>query len=209
MPQLEIVAANGTGTGKTVDLSEKLFANTVNPLVVREVLTQYHANQRRGTASTKTRAMIRGGGAKPWRQKGTGRARHGTNTSPIWRHGGVTFGPLPRDFSYKIPKKKSRLAFYSVLTSKLEENKIRLVEKIDVSEPKTRAMAGFLTSLGLSDEKTLIILDKVERAVYLAGRNIPGVKVIVADNINIFDALYYDTIVFTPESLNRLEVLIG
>lgn len=209
MPSINIIAANGTRTEETVEVSEKLFNSKKNPVVVREVLNQYLANQRQGTLSTKTRGEVSGGGKKPWRQKGTGRARHGSIRSPIWRHGGIVFGPKPRDFSYTIPKKKKRLAFYTVLTAKREEDKIKLVKEIPVQEPKTKLLVNFLTSLGVAEEKNLILLDKVNRPVYLAGRNIPGVKVSIVDNINIFDLLYYDNLIATPESIKRLEELIG
>lgn len=209
MPSINIIAANGTRTEETVEVSEKLFNSKKNSVVVREVLNQYLANQRQGTLSTKTRGEVSGGGKKPWRQKGTGRARHGSIRSPIWRHGGIIFGPKPRDFSYTIPKKKKRLAFYTVLTAKREEDKIKLVKEIPVQEPKTKLLVNFLTSLGVAEEKNLILLDKVNRLVYLAGRNIPGVKVSVVDNINIFDLLYYDNLIATPESIKRLEELIG
>ncbi len=209
MPSINIIAVNGTRTEETVEVSEKLFYSKKNSVVVREVLNQYLANQRQGTLSTKTRGEVSGGGKKPWRQKGTGRARHGSIRSPIWRHGGIIFGPKPRDFSYTIPKKKKRLAFYTVLTAKREEDKIKLVKEIPVQEPKTKLLVNFLTSLGVAEEKNLILLDKVNRLVYLAGRNIPGVKVSVVDNINIFDLLYYDNLIATPESIKRLEELIG
>ena len=209
MPQLDIVAADGTKTGDSLKLSEKIFNTSKSPVVVREVLNQYLANQRQGTASTKTRGLVSGGGSKPWRQKGTGRSRHGSIRSPIWRHGGTTFGPLPRDYSYSLPKGKKRVAFYTVLTSKLQEQQIKLVKDIPVNEPKTKAMKHFIAGLGLGDQKNLIILEKAHKHIYLAGRNIPGVKVSVAENVNIFDLMYYDNIIFTPESLKRLEELIG
>ncbi|MCX7766490.1 MAG: 50S ribosomal protein L4 [Candidatus Sumerlaeia bacterium] len=209
MPSINIIAENGTKTEETFEVSEKLFNSKKNPVVVREVLNQYLANQRQGTLSTKTRGEVSGGGKKPWRQKGTGRARHGSIRSPIWRHGGIVFGPKPRDFSYTIPKKKKRLAFYTVLTAKREEDKIKLVKEIPVQEPKTKLLVNFLTSLGVAEEKNLILLDKVNPPVYLAGRNIPGVKVSIVDNINIYDLLYYDNLIATPESIKRLEELIG
>lgn len=209
MPQLDIVAADGTKTGDSLKLSDKIFNTSKSPVVVREALNQYLANQRQGTASTKTRGLVSGGGSKPWRQKGTGRSRHGSIRSPIWRHGGTTFGPQPRDYSYSLPKTKKRVALYTVLTAKLQEQQIKLVKDIPVNEPKTKAMKQFIAGLGLNEQKTLIVLEKAQKHIYLAGRNIPGVKVSVAENINIYDLLYYDTIVFTPDSLKRLEELIG
>lgn len=209
MLSLEILASNGTKTGKTIEISEKVFNTKKDPVVVREALNQYLANQRQGTVCTKTRGEVSGGGRKPWRQKGTGRARHGSIRSPIWRHGGVVFGPRPRDYSYSIPKKKKRVALYTVLTNKREENRIKVVSEIPITEPKTKLMVNFLTSLGVSEDKNLILLEDVNRVVYLAGRNIPGVKISVVHNINIYDLLYYDNIILTPESLKRLEELIG
>ncbi|MCD6384230.1 50S ribosomal protein L4 [Candidatus Sumerlaeota bacterium] len=209
MLSLDILAANGTKTGKTIELSEKVFNTKKDPVVVREALNQYLANQRKGTACVKTRAEVSGGGRKPWRQKGTERARHGSIRSPIWRHGGVAFGPRPRDYSYSIPKKKKRVALYTVLTTKREENRIKVVSDVPITEPKTKLMVNFLTSLGVSEDKNLILLDQVNKAIYLAGRNIPGVKVSIVQNINIYDLLYYDNIIATPQSLKRLEELIG
>lgn len=209
MPNIDIIEVNGTKTGESIELSSKVFNAKKNPVVVRETLNQYLANQRQGTVSTKTRGEVSGGGRKPWRQKGTGRARHGSIRSPIWRHGGVVFGPRPRDFSYTIPKKKKRLAFYSVLTAKLEENRIKVLKEIPVMQSKTKEMINFLTPLGVRDGKNLILLEKPNRSVYLAGRNIPGVKVSVVENVNIFDLLYYDNIITTPGCLKRLEELIG
>jgi large subunit ribosomal protein L4 len=209
MPELEIVGSNGSGTGEKIAVSDKVFGAEENPVVVREVLNQYLANQRQGTVSTKTRSEIRGGSSKPWRQKGTGRARHGTASSPLWRSGGVTFGPRPRDFSYQVPKKKKRLALYNVLSTRLANKQIKVVKDIPVTEPKTRKMVEFLEGLGLADNRCLILVDKTNRELYLAGRNLPGVKVAVVGNVNIFDLLYYENIILTPESIRSLEESIG
>ncbi len=209
MPVLDIVKSDGSKSGETIEVSDKVFNVRKNALVVREALNQYMANQRQGTASTKKRGEVRGGGRKPWRQKGTGRARHGSIRSPIWRGGGIIFGPQPRSFAYSVPRKKKRLALYSVLTAKREEQRLMVLGDIPVNEPKTKTMIEFLKLLGVDSSKNLILLDKTNRAIYLAGRNIPGVKVTVVDNINIFDLLYYDNLIVTPGSLKRLEELIG
>ena len=169
MTTLPKIDQSGAQVGE-LQVPEKLFAAPINPQLMRESLEHFLANQRQGSRSTKTRGEVRGGGAKPWRQKRTGRARHGSIRSPIWRKGGVTFAPKPQSHSYKFNKKKRRQALYSALSSLQAEERIKVVEEIPVGQPKTKQIVEFLQTLSI-EGKTLILLDKMNRSVYLAARN--------------------------------------
>ena len=193
-------------TGKKVsdiELNEAVFGVEVNEVVVHQVLVNYLANQRQGTQSTKTRAEVRGGGIKPWRQKGTGRARQGSIRAPQWIKGGIALGPKPRDYRYKLPKKVRALAIKSVLTTKLAENKLVVVDKMELNEIKTKEMVKVLNNL--KAEKALVVLNEKNLNVQASTRNIEKAKAITVNTINIYDLLRFETLVLDVESVKKLE----
>lgn len=168
---------HGEVRGEEVDLPGPLFDGTVHEGALHQVVTAQQANLRQGTASTKNRATITGGGRKPWRQKGTGRARHGSIRSPIWSGGAVTFGPHPRDHGKRVPKKLKRLAIQSALNARAREDSLVLVERLEMEEPRTKTIVGLLEGIGAGDRRVLILTDGLKKNVYLSGRNIPEVEV--------------------------------
>ena len=193
-------------TGKKVsdiELNEAVFGVEVNEVVVHQVLVNYLANQRQGTQSTKTRAEVRGGGIKPWRQKGTGRARQGSIRAPQWIKGGIALGPKPRDYRYKLPKKVRALAIKSVLTSKLAESKLVVVDKMELNEIKTKEMVKVLNNL--KAEKALVVLNEKNLNVQASTRNIEKAKAITVNTINIYDLLRFETLVLDVASVKTLE----
>jgi len=203
MPKVALYDMNGARIGD-VELNDSVFGIEPNEVVLYYYVKMQMANGRVGTASTKTRAEVRGGGRKPWRQKGTGRARVGSLRSPIWTGGGVTFGPKPRDYSYKLPKKVRRLAMKSALSSKVKNNNIIVVDQIKFEEPKTKLMVKTLESLNVG-RKTLLVTADGDPNVAKSARNIPGVKPIKVDFINVYDLLKYETLLITKDAVDRLE----
>lgn len=185
-------------------LSEVIFGIEPNKHVMHDAVVNYLANQRQGTFSNKTRAEVRGGGRKPWRQKGTGRARHGSSRSPIWVGGGVVFAKKPRDFSYTLPKKVRRLALKSALSVKAQDEAVTLVDELKMDAPSTKEMIRILENLKL-EGKTLVVLDKNDVAVVRSISNLPKVKSISVNNINTYTVLNYDNILFTSAALDQLE----
>ena len=206
MPEFDILTPKGTSKNK-INLDDNVFACEINTVLMREVLNQYLANQRRGTASTKTKGEVRGGGIKPWRQKGTGRARAGSIRSPLWKGGGVVFGPRPRSYYVNIPVQKKRGALKSALSSLQKEGKIKILEDIKFDKPKTKDFVVFLKDLKL-EGKILFVLDSKNENARFSSRNIPGVRMIPYNNINIFDLLDCDNLVFTQESAKKVEELL-
>lgn len=193
-------------TGKKVsqiELADAVFGVEVNETVVHQVLVNFLANQRQGTQSTKTRAEVRGGGIKPWRQKGTGRARQGSIRAPQWIKGGIALGPKPRDYRYKLPKKVKQLAIKSVLTSKLSEGKLVIVDSMKLEEIKTKKMVEVLNNLDA--KKSLVVLNEKNLNVQASARNIEGVKAITVNTINIFDLLKYEKLVLEVNAVKTLE----
>ena len=193
-------------TGKKVsqiELADTVFGIEVNETVVHQVLVNFLANQRQGTQSTKTRAEVRGGGIKPWRQKGTGRARQGSIRAPQWIKGGIALGPKPRDYRYKLPKKVKQLAIKSVLTSKLAEGKLVIVDSMNLAEVKTKKMVEVLNNLDA--KKALVFLNEKNLNVQASTRNIEGVKAITVNTINIFDLLKYEKLVLEVNAVKTLE----
>ena len=178
---------------KDIELNENVFGVDVNDIVVHTALVNYLANQRQGTGSTKTRAEVRGGGRKPWRQKGTGRARQGSIRAPQWMKGGIALGPKPRSYKYAIPKKMRKLALKSVLTSKVEEKELIVVDKLELKEIKTKEMVKVLNNL--NTKKALIVLSEKNLNVQASARNIENVKTTLVNTINVFDLLKYDNLV--------------
>ncbi len=188
---------------KDIELNENVFGVDVNDIVVHTALVNYLANQRQGTGSTKTRAEVRGGGKKPWRQKGTGRARQGSIRAPQWMKGGIALGPKPRSYKYAIPKKMRKLALKSVLTSKVEEKELIVVDKLELKEIKTKEMVKVLNNL--NTKKALIVLSEKNLNVQASARNIENVKTTLVNTINVFDLLKYDNLVVTEDAIKKLE----
>jgi len=203
MPNVSLFDKDGKDIGK-IDLNENIFGVEVNTHVMHLALKRQLANARRGSACTKTRGEVRGGGKKPWRQKGTGRARHGSRRSPIWKGGGVTFGPKPRDFSLHLPKKVRRLAIKSALTTKINEGKVKIVDAINIDSPKTRLMVDFLKKFNF-DSKTLIVIPARDENIEKSTRNLENAKVILSSNLNIHDLLKYDNLILTKEAVHAIE----
>lgn len=206
MPDIDLYNMNGEVKGK-VKLNDEVFAVPYNASVVHQALIRQLANRRSGTASTKTRAEVSGGGRKPWRQKGTGRSRHGSNRSPLWRKGGITFGPRPRDYSKDMPRKMRRLALKCALSVKVGENKMMALEELKMSAPRTREFVGVLGNLKIN-ESVLFIMEGRDFPVEKSVSNLPGVKVITPDTINIHDIFNYDRLVMTKGAISRVEEVL-
>lgn len=194
---------------KKIRLPEKLFGIKPNEGVVWEVIKMYMARKRQGTASTKTRGEVRGGGRKPWRQKHTGRARHGSIRAPQWRHGGVVHGPKPRDYNYSVPAKVKRLALYSALSHRASQGKIFVIEDIKLDEPKTRRIAEILKNIGVYGEKTLLLYDEYDPILYKSARNIENLTIMEAHKANAYEILHAKNIVITEKGLRKLEEVFG
>ena len=203
MPKIDVYDIKGKKVSD-VELAEAIFGIEPNEAIVHSVLVNYLANQRQGTQSTKTRAEVRGGGRKPWRQKGTGRARQGSIRAPQWIKGGIALGPKPRSYRYTVNKKERRLAIKSLLSSKVLENELTVVDKLELSEIKTKTMVKALADLKV-EGKTLIVLPENNKNVLMSARNIEGVKTIVLNNINVFDLLKYNNLVLPLETVKKLE----
>jgi large subunit ribosomal protein L4 len=185
-----------------------LFGAEVKTHLLHTAVVNQLANKRAGTACTKTKGLVSGGGKKPWKQKGTGRARAGSSRSPLWRHGGTVFGPMPRDYSYTIPKKEKRAALASALAAKVSENRLIVLDKIMLAEPKTGQMSSLLKNLGVA-ENVLVLLGAENKNVALASRNMPSVKVLRMENINVYDLLKYRYLITTGDVLTALAEVHG
>ena len=203
MPKVDVYNMQGKKVSD-VELSEAVFGIEPNENVVHSVLVNYLANQRQGTQSTKTRAEVRGGGKKPWRQKGTGRARQGSIRAPQWIKGGIALGPKPRSYSYKINKKEKQLAIKSILSAKVLDNELTVVDKLELKETKTKLMAKALTDLKVEGKALIILADKNEN-VSRSSRNIEGVKTIELNTINVFDLLNCNKLVLPLDTVKKLE----
>ena len=186
-----------------IELSDNVFGVEINKEVMHQVVVAQLANKRQGTQSAKTRSEVRGGGRKPWRQKGTGNARQGSIRAPQWVKGGVVFAPKPRDYSKAVLKKVKRLAIKSALSSKVADNNILVLESLQLDAPKTKEMIGTLKAFEAN--KTLIITDDVNTNVYKSARNIPGVQVIPVNNINVYDILKYEKCMITKAAVAKIE----
>lgn len=202
MLKVDVLNMEGKKIGD-VELAESVFGVEVNDVVVHSALVNYLANQRQGTQSTKTRAEVRGGGRKPWKQKGTGRARQGSIRAPQWFKGGIALGPKPRSYKYAIPKKMRQLAIKSVLTSKLQEGNLVIVDKLELNEIKTKSMVNILNNLKVS--KALLMLNEKNLNVQASARNIENIKTTLVNTLNIFDLLKYDSLVLTKEAVEKIE----
>ncbi len=206
MPSVAMVDMNNKKL-KDMELPA-LFGAEVKTHLLHTAVVNQLANKRAGTASTKNKALVSGGGKKPWKQKGTGRARAGSSRSPLWRHGGTVFGPMPRDYSYTIPKKEKRAALSAALAAKVAENRLIVLDKLMLAEPKTGRMSLLLKNLGVS-ENALVVLPAENRNVSLASRNIPSVKVLRMENINVYDLLKYRYLITTEDVLTALAEVHG
>jgi len=191
---------------KVTDLavSPEVFGVRVNEHLLYEAVKQYRAGARRGTHMTKNRALVSGSGKKPWRQKGTGRARVGETRNPLWRHGGTVFGPTPRDYSYSMPKKARAAALRSALTQRLNEGALKVVDAFAVAAPKTKELKGILDRLGVAG-KTVLVEHQPQDALILSGRNIPGLRVVDESHLTVYDVLDCKNLLVSQEALGKLE----
>ncbi|HIT71697.1 MAG TPA: 50S ribosomal protein L4 [Candidatus Scatovivens faecipullorum] len=203
MPSIDVYNVEGKKVS-TVDLKDEIFGIEPNETVVHSVLVNYLANQRQGTQSTKTRSEVRGGGRKPWRQKGTGRARQGSIRAPQWIKGGIALGPKPRSYKYRVNKKEKQLAIKSLLSSKVLENNLVVVDKFDFKEIKTKQMANAMKNLKV-EEKALIVLPESNEIVQKSARNLANVGTGSVNTINVFDLLKYKKLVLTVDTIKKLE----
>lgn len=203
MPNIAVVNMEGKNVG-TIDLSDSVFGIEPNAAVMHEVVVSYLAAQRQGTQSALTRAEVSGGGRKPWRQKGTGRARQGSTRAPQWTHGGIVFAPKPRAYKLSVNKKVRRLAMKSAFSSKALENEIIVVDSITTDEYKTKKIVAMLEAIG-ADKKTLIVLPEVDSKVIKSANNIPGVKTAQVGTLNVYDILNAGKLVIAKDAVSKIE----
>ena len=203
MPTIKVVDMSGKEVS-TLTLSDKVFGAEVNGAVLHTAVKAYLANQRQGTQSTLTRTEVSGGGKKPWKQKGTGRARQGSTRSPQWTHGGVALGPKPRSYRITITKKTRRTALFSALSSKVADGKMIVVNNIAADAYKTKTMVGMLDAIG-ADKKALIVLPTSDAKVVASAKNIPGVKTAIPGTLNAYDILKYDKFIVAKEAVAIIE----
>ena len=201
MPKVTLYKQDGSNAGE-VDLNEAVFGIEPNTHVLHEAVVMQRASMRQGTHAVKNRSEVRGGGRKPWRQKGTGRARQGSIRSPQWVGGGVVFGPTPRSYSYKLPKKMRRLALKSALSSKVKNDNIFVLESIEIETPKTKKVVELLDALKVND-KALIVTAEKDDTVVRSANNLQTVKVLAVDELNVLDILTYDNLVITKEAVEK------
>ncbi|MCR5748331.1 MAG: 50S ribosomal protein L4 [Lachnospiraceae bacterium] len=202
MANVKTYDMTGKETG-TIELDDSVFGVEVNEHLIHMAVTQYLADNRQGTQKAKTRSEVSGGGRKPWRQKGTGHARQGSTRSPQWRHGGVVFAPVPRDYSFKLNKKEKRLALKSALTSRVEAEKFLVLDELKLDAIKTKEFKKVLDALKVN--KALVILDSLDRNAILSARNIPGVATAQANSINTYDIMKYSTVVTTKAAVSKIQ----
>ena len=203
MPKIDVYDIKGKKV-KELELKEEVFGIEPNEAIVHSVLINFLSNQRQGTQSTKTRAEVSGGGKKPWRQKGTGRARQGSTRAPQWIKGGIALGPRPRSYKYTVNKKEKKLAIKSILSSKVLENELIVVDKLPLKEIKTKEMASTLTNLKVEGKALIMIKEKNEN-VQKSARNIKNVKTTLVETINVYDLLKYNKLVVTEDAIKKLE----
>lgn len=201
MPVVDIVDITNNKVGET-SLTEDIFGVEVNPFLIHEVVKMQLANRRSGTASTKNRSLVRGGGKKPWKQKGTGRARVGSIRSPLWKGGGTIFGPVPRDYSYLVPKKVRKNALKAALSQKLQENKLVLIDAIRLKEVKSKKFVALMKTFKITNA---LIIDEENKNLSLSARNVTNFKVLKPEGLNVFDLMVYDYVVLTKPSLESIE----
>jgi len=207
VPKVALYNISGEQVGE-IELSDAVFGIEPNRYVLFDAVQMQRASLRRGTHKTKGRSEVRGGGRKPWRQKGTGYARHGSIRSPIWKGGGTVFGPTPRSYKYKLPKKVRRLAIKSALSSKVIENDIIVLDQLTLAQPKTKDFVAILKNLKV-DSKALVVSAGLEDNILLSSRNVPGIKYVAADGINVLDVLTYDKLIITKEAVQKVEEVLA
>lgn len=208
MPKVAVYNTQGQQVGE-IELDDRVFGVEVKEAVLHEAVVAQLASNRRGTASTKGWAEVSGGGRKPWRQKGTGRARAGSIRSPLWRGGAIIFGPKPRDYGYKLPKKVRRLALRSALSAKVQEGNIIVLDDLKLPRPRTKDMIGILKALKVEDDKALIVTAEKDKNVELSARNIPGVTLTPSQGLNVYDVLAHDKLVITREAVERVQEVLA
>lgn len=201
MPKIQVLDRSGKRVNE-IDMPKKIFSYPAKDHLIYEAIVSFRANKRRGTASTKTKSEVRGGGRKPWRQKGTGRARAGSIRSPLWRKGGVTFGPKSRSYYYSLPKKAKRNALKSALSMKFAEKQMLILEKLEFKEPKTKEGMKLIEKLKL--DSALIVDDYQNRNLFLSVRNIPKIKAVDHNNVNIYDVLNHKWLILTKKAFESL-----
>jgi len=207
MPKVTLFDQKGSNVGE-IELAESIFGIEPNQSVLFEAIVMQRASLRQGNHKVKNRSEVAGGGRKPWRQKGTGRARQGSIRSPQWRGGGTVFGPTPRSYSYKLPKKVRRLALKSALATKVQEANILVLESLSFEAPKTKEFVAFLNGLSV-DTKALIVTDVIDENVALSARNIPGVTVIDAAGVNVLDLVSHDKLIITKSAVQKVEEVLA
>lgn len=205
MPVADLLNMNNKKVG-TLELDESIFGVVPNESLLHEVVVMQLANRRLGTAATKTKGMVSGGGRKPWKQKKTGRARHGSIRSPLWRHGGITFGPLPRDYSYSMPKKKIRAAICSALSAKVRDKELIVLDNLELKDHKTKNVVDLLKKLN-GDQKVLIVIDELDKNLLLAARNIPGLRMLDINKLNVYDILNHKHVIITKRGIEKIREL--
>lgn len=208
MPKVTLYNMKGEQVGD-IELSDAVFGIEPNEHVLHDAVVMQQASRRQGTHKVKGRSEVRGGGAKPWRQKGTGRARHGSIRSPIWKGGGVVFGPTPRNYGYKLPKKVRRLAIRSALSSKVKENEIIVLDELVIEKPKTKEIVSMLGNLKVDRKALIVASENLDGNVALSARNIPGVKYVRADGINVLDVLGHDKLIITKDAVEKVEEVLA
>lgn len=208
MPKVAVYNAKGEQVGD-IELKDEIFGVEVNEALVHQAVVRYLANQRQGTVATKTRGQVSGGGRKPWRQKGTGRARHGSIRSPIWVGGGTTFGPQPRDYRQAMPKKARRAALRSALSSKVAAGELLVLDELKLEQPKTREVVNVLANLKANDASALFVTGDLDRNVVLSARNIPGVGTRRAGDLNVYDVVAHGRVIATRDAIAKIEEVLG
>ena len=204
MPKVSVLNNKGEKV-QEIELNKNIFGIKPNKDVVHNVLVNFAANQRQGTQSTKTRSEVSGGGKKPWRQKGTGRARQGSTRAPQWIHGGIALGPKPRSYTYRVNRKERQLAIKSILSAKVIDKELVVLDKLDMKEIKTADMVKTLTNVKAIEPSTLVLLPEKNENVQKSSRNINGVKTTLVNTINVYDLLKYKNLVITLDTIKKLE----
>jgi len=207
MPKVSLFNIKGDQIGD-IELKDEVFGVNVNETVLHQAVVMQLASRRQGTASTKSRGEVRGGGKKPWRQKGTGRARAGTSRSPIWRGGAITFGPKPRKFGFKLPKKVRRLALKSALSAKVNAGEIIVLDELNFDAPRTKEMVKVLEGLNVARKALVVTVDYNENIIK-SSRNIPGITPMAAKGINVYDLLAHDQLIITKDAVARVEEVLA
>ncbi len=203
MPNIEVLDITGKKVGET-ELSDAVFGIEPNTVVMHQLVVNYLANNRQGTQSALTRSEVRGGGRKPWKQKGTGHARQGSTRAPQWTHGGVVFAPKPRSYRFTVNKKVKRLAIKSAFSSKFKDSQLIVLDKLALDEYKTKKIAEALKAIG-ADKKALIVLPEVDKKVINSARNIPGVKTAQVNTLNVYDIVNADKLIIVKDAISKIE----